>query len=198
MDIQSKTREEELVYKPPEELAQCSNELDILRESLTATKDAAKKNEEDLVWENSKEIQAKVEAHAIEIEDMNKYMEQYSNELFVLKKSIDETGVNLKAEETDHAQNDVNDLATVQDLEKLKTCLVDAEENFKEEKDELIRHHFEEIHMKELEYNAKIDSLNESLTQCKNKISALQESARTGSNLEQQEVNSLKCFTSLA
>ena len=82
-------------------------------------------------------MQAKVEAHAIKIEDMKKSMEQYSNEFSVLKISIDETGVNFKAEKTDHAQNNIKDTATVQDLEKLNTCLVEAEENFKQEKDEL-------------------------------------------------------------
>ena len=137
-----------------------------------------KKNEEDLVWEHSKEIQAKVEAHVIEIEDMKKSMEKNSNELFVLKKSTNDTGVNLKADETDHAQNDLKDSETVQELEKLKTWLFKAEDNFKEEKDELIRHHFEEIHRKELEYDEKINSLKESLKQCKIKISALKVSTR--------------------
>ena len=53
-NIQSKTREEELICEPPEELTEHSNESDILREFSTVTKDAAKRNEEDLVWEHSK------------------------------------------------------------------------------------------------------------------------------------------------
>ena len=140
-EIQSKTKEEELVCKPPEELAQRRNKLDIFRKSLTATEDDIKKNEKDLVWKHSKEMQAKVEEHAVEIEDMTKSVEQYSNKLFMLKNYIDETGVNLKEDKTDHALNDVNNLATVKDLEKLKTCLDEDEENFKEDKDELICNH---------------------------------------------------------